>query len=323
MLMKKAFNFSVVLAVLLALAACSGSDSSYSSKGTASGADVPADKQVQEDILVGELKVLADETIYPLLKEQQTVFEASYPNAKLAFSLKPEVLAVRSLLADEAGVAILSRELNEEEHAYFAKRSITPRVFPIWTDGIVLLGNTNSVDSSVNKAYLAKALRGEALGGKKLLFENVNSSNLRALKNFAGLEQVASANVEVLGKQEALLEAVAQDANKIAVMGYNVYLDLISSFPDKNNIRILSVQNTEGDEVDNKFYKPSQSSIAAGQYPLRRTFYVLNYQPNLGLGLGFSAFLTGDRGQRIVLKAGLVPAEMPGRDIIIRDEVPL
>ena len=48
-----------------------------------------------------------------------------------------------------------------------------------------------------------------------------------------------------------------------------------------------------------------------------------NYQPNLGLGIGFSAFLTGDRGQRIVLKSGLVPATMPGREIIIRDDISL
>jgi len=48
---------------------------------------------------------------------------------------------------------------------------------------------------------------------------------------------------------------------------------------------------------------------------------VLNYQPNLGLGIGFSAFLTGDRGQRIVLRSGLVPATMPGRELIIRDEL--
>jgi len=45
----------------------------------------------------------------------------------------------------------------------------------------------------------------------------------------------------------------------------------------------------------------------------------LNYQPNLGLGIGFSSFMTGDRGQRIVLKSGLLPATMPGRELIIRD----
>src|SRR5690606_35705176 len=116
---------------------------------------------------------------------------------------------------------------------------------------------------------------------------------------------------------------VAADENKIGILGYNVYSELIASFQNKNNIRILSLQNTIGEAADGLYYRPNQSTIAAEQYPLRRMFYVLSYQPNLGLGIGFSAFLTGDRGQRIVLKSGLVPATMPTRNIIIRDEIKL
>lgn len=84
-------------------------------------------------------------------------------------------------------------------------------------------------------------------------------------------------------------------------------------------IRILSVLNDMGGEQ--KYVLPSQASLSLDEYPLKRTIYVLNYQPNMGLGIGLSAFLTGDRGQRILLKAGLLPATMPGREIIIRSEV--
>ena len=48
---------------------------------------------------------------------------------------------------------------------------------------------------------------------------------------------------------------------------------------------------------------------------------MLNYQGYSGLGMGFASFVAGETGQRIVLKAGLVPVRMPGRNLVIRKEI--
>lgn len=285
------------------------------------GGDADTTAQSQEDILVGTLQVVVDESTLPLIKEQEEVFLAAYPNAKLKLIAKPEVFAIRELLADKASVAILARTLNEEEEQYFKKRSIIPRIFPVWTDGIVVIAHTKSADTSVTIPYLLDAMRGKSADGRKIVFDNINSSSFRHLQGLGKIEKVASSFVETSESAKSVLERVSESEDRIGILGYNEYKDLLSSFPNKNNIRILSVQNTLGDKADNKFYKPNQSTIAAGQYPLQRTFYVLNYQPNMGLGIGFSAFLTGDRGQRIVLKAGAVPTTMPGREIIVRDNI--
>jgi phosphate transport system substrate-binding protein len=37
--------------------------------------------------------------------------------------------------------------------------------------------------------------------------------------------------------------------------------------------------------------------------------------------MGFASFLAGDIGQRIVLKSGLLPIQMPGRNIMTRKEI--
>ncbi|WP_437919245.1 PstS family phosphate ABC transporter substrate-binding protein [Sphingobacterium sp. LRF_L2] len=275
----------------------------------------------KEDILVGSLNVVVDASVLPLLKEQEEVFLSSYPNAKLNLIVNPEVFAVRELLSDKARVAILARRLNKREEEYFKQRSITPRIFPIWTDGIVVIGHTKSADTSVTMEYLSEAMRGNSTDKKKIVFDDLNSSVFRHMQELGKMEKVASNFVEAAGSAEEVLKRVAQCPECVGLLGFNQYNDLVSSFTNKNNIRILSVQNTQSEKADNLFYKPSQSTIAAGQYPLQRTFYVLNYQPNLGLGIGFSAFLTGDRGQRIVLRSGLVPATMPGREIIVRDNI--
>ncbi|GHE40278.1 PstS family phosphate ABC transporter substrate-binding protein [Sphingobacterium griseoflavum] len=305
--------------LLLSLVATSCSRSQNRSNGT-DGDEAQAAKE-QEDILVGSLAVAVDESILPLLKEQEEVFLSAYPNAKLNFVAKPEVFAIRELVSGKASVAILARTLNEQEEASFKKRSITPKIFPLWSDGIVVVANTKSLDTSVTIGYLTEIMQGKSLDKRKIVFDNINSSSFRLLQEIGQIDKVASNFVEAGSGAQSVLEAVSETTDRLGILGYNEYSDLIGSFPNKNNIRILSVQNTLGENADNKFYMPNQSTIAAGEYPLQRTFYVLNYQPNLGLGIGFSAFLTGDRGQRIVLKAGLVPATMPGREIIVRDNI--
>ncbi len=315
--MKSISYIFICITLVLAMVSCKRSSKEQSTRSDTT----QVEKSPNEDILVGSLQVAVDASTLPLLEEQSEVFLSAYPNAKINFIAKPELLAVKELLAGNASVAVLARELNEQESSYFKKKSITPRIFPVWKDGIVVIANTNSSDTSVTIESLFSLLKGVNVGGKKVLFDNLNSSSFRYLQELGKIEKVASNFVEAAGTVQDVLSKVAEDPNYLGVLGFLEYRDLVSSFSNKNNIRILSVQNTLGEHADNKFYLPSQSTIAAGQYPLQRTFYVLNYQPNLGLGIGFSAFLTGDRGQRIVLRSGVVPATMPGREIIVRDEI--
>jgi phosphate transport system substrate-binding protein len=37
--------------------------------------------------------------------------------------------------------------------------------------------------------------------------------------------------------------------------------------------------------------------------------------------MGFGSFLSGERGQRIILKSGLLPERTPGRKILIRNTI--
>jgi phosphate transport system substrate-binding protein len=69
------------------------------------------------------------------------------------------------------------------------------------------------------------------------------------------------------------------------------------------------------------YYAPTQNNLAEGTYPLTRDLYLINCQGFSGLGMGFASFIAGDIGQRIVLKSGLLPVQMPGRNIIIRKEI--
>jgi len=138
------------------------------------------------------------------------------------------------------------------------------------------------------------------------------------------IDKLSNRSIITVNSNRAALDYVAQHSDAIALLGFSWLLKEQENNVDiLDKIRTLSVQYSGAPEKDDKFYRPNQANLALGLYPFKRTLYVLNYQPNLGVGLGLSAFLTGDRGQRIVLKAGLLPATMPGRELIIRDDANL
>ena len=84
-----------------------------------------------------------------------------------------------------------------------------------------------------------------------------------------------------------------------------------------DKVNLLSVKNLKS----NEYIYPSQDNLAAGKYPLARDLYIVNCQGYSGLGMGFASFLAGERGQRIILKSGLVPIRFPTRKIIARKEI--
>ncbi len=303
--MKAGWNAIVLLFVFLLMIGCNSNQK----------------KEKKDDILSGVLPVSVDETILPLFLEQKEVFESSYYNAKINILANPEVQAVNTLLKGEAHIAFMARELSQEEKEHFKKKSISGRIYPVAYDGVVLVTNTGSVDTSMRVDEVIELLKGNKVKNVRLVFDNLNSSILRYFVERGKIEKVANTYVETLSSSEEVLTEVAKTIDKIGFISYNQYLSLKSSFTEMDKIRILSVLNEEGGR--SRYVLPSQANLSTDEYPLKRTIYVLNYQPNMGLGIGFSAFMTGDRGQRIVLKSGLLPATMPGREIIIRDETNL
>jgi phosphate transport system substrate-binding protein len=73
---------------------------------------------------------------------------------------------------------------------------------------------------------------------------------------------------------------------------------------------------------NSEYFKPYQAYIAQKIYPLWREVYIISKEAYTGLGTGLTAFIASERGQRIVLKFGLVPATMPVRLVeLINEEI--
>ncbi len=273
----------------------------------------------KQDILTGTVRIAVDEAILPLVQEQIEVFESSYTESKLLIESLPEIKAVNFLLQDSANLAILTRQLTEAEGENFRKRQINPRIYQFASDAVVFIKNLSAADTSLQLKSVNDIMTGASSANPavKLVFDNANGSNLRFLKDYFKLEKINSKGITALNSNEEVLKFISENPSATGVISLSWLLQAGKKnvqYLDK--IRTLSLLN----EKDGNYYRANQTTLALDKYPLTRPVYILNYQASQGLGLGFSAFLTGDRGQRIVLKAGLLPATMPGREIYIREE---
>jgi len=286
---------------MLCLSGCGGAPSS--------------DKQT---ILTGKIKVLVDESLAPIVQEQLEVFQHSYVNAEIELVFKPENMVVNDLINDSAEVVVLTRLLRPDELKFFEARGFKPRVSQFATDAVTLITDVSAGDSTITMDEVIGTLKGEA-GGRPLIFDNANSGTVRFLKDLAGIDTFPEQGVFALNSQSEVIAYVHDHPGTIGVIGLNWLLK-----PDSNSrkyltkVRPMSVKNLQGNPGDDDFYLPTQSNLALDLYAMERPVYVINAEPRYGLGMGFAAFLSGERGQRIVLKSGLMPDSLPPRQLIIR-----
>jgi len=277
----------------------------------------PPTKEVHT-ILTGTISIIVDETFQPIIEDQLAVFESAYQQADISLINKPERIAINYLLNDSSQVAILSRMLTDEETKFFESKKIIPKVTKFATDGVALIANKVNQDTVVNVEDVIAVLQGKKSTIGSLVFDNPNSSTVRFLKDLAGVDNLPQDRVYALNSNEEVIKYVYENPHAIGVIGINWIAQPSMEVADYvKDIQVLGVKNQPDKNGGDDYYKPTQTNLALGKYALARDLYLINCQGVRGLGLGFSAFLAGERGQRIILKSGLLPDSIPAREINI------
>lgn len=276
------------------------------------------DNKNKETILKGSTTILVDETLLPIMEDQVAVFESSY-DAKINLVPKSESETVISLFSAKSGIAVLSRNLTNEENKILEQKKISPKITKFAIDAIAFIANKSENDTLIDLKNVIEFMQGNANPKiKGLVFDNPNSSTVRYLKTLAGVKSIPVDGVYSFKTNQEVIKFVSQNDGMIGVLGVNWLsqpMPAMKQFVDKVNV--LSVKDVSGVN----YYAPSQNNIAEGKYPLVRDLYIINCQGYTGLGMGFASFVAGDIGQRIVLKSGLLPVRVPGRKINIRNKI--
>lgn len=280
-----------------------------------------SDTQKTETILTGEMDLYVDETVKSLVEAQVEVFINQY-DAKINLTAKSESEVVNDLLSGKTDMAVLTRRLTKEEENYFVNKKIIPRVSHFASDAVVFIKNKSNNDTLLDLDQVYNLLHGKQSTIKSLIFENPNSSVVTYMNRWASVSNGKKDKIYTLESTKDVLEFVINNQDAIGVIGMDAVAEPYPELQSLvDNVTVLSVKDVKTAGPDNVYYKPTQSNLGKGLYPLKRSIYVLNYQGFAGLGTGFASFAVGDIGQRIVLRSNLLPITIPDRNINIRKQI--
>jgi phosphate transport system substrate-binding protein len=272
----------------------------------------------KETILKGSASIYVDETLTPVIEDQVEVFENKY-EAKIKLISKSETETVNSLFKEKSAIAILSRNLTADELKVFEQKKIIPKITMFATDAVALITNKNNKDSIVALKDVISFMQGNIVPSiKGLVFDNPNSSTVRYMNSLAGIKTIPEKGVFSFKTNDEVIKYVSENEGMIGVVGVNWLsqpMPAMQKYVD--NVNTLNVKGLDSENA----FAPSQNNIAERKYPLARDLYIINCQGYSGLGMGFASFVAGDIGQRIILKSGLLPVRIPGRNITIRKNI--
>lgn len=276
----------------------------------------------------GKINMAVDETFMPVITAQLDVFHAVYQYAHITPVALPENKAFNLLFHDSTHLILASRQLTTKEVEYFNSKKVFPKQVKIAVDAIALIVNKENPDSSFTVANIKDILTGKITDWKQLnsknksgkievIFDNPDSGLIRYMADsVAGTHDLGN-NLTASDRNVDVIEYVASHKNAAGFIGVSWISDKDDSthmsFQSKVTTARLGLQSTDT-------FKPYQAYIATGQYPLTRAIYLISSDPHMGLADGFIAFAASDKGQRIILKAGILPATAPIRLIQVHDE---
>jgi phosphate transport system substrate-binding protein len=281
----------------------------------------PAEKAYSDTYTSGDLKVVSDESFAPIIDQEIYIFKNDNPKANPILSYGTENSIVNQLLKDSVEMAFLSRDLTNDERAVLTQHNQYAQVSKFAVDAVAIIVNQAAADTAVTVDQIKKMLRGEAGTDRNLVFDNPNSSLVRYLKDLTDQKEFNLKNIYALKSNKEVIKYVASNPKAIGIIGFSWIDDPDADYAgDAKKVKILAVGDSIKKQGVTQYFRPSQTSLYLKQYPLHRSLYVVNCTGRKGLGAGLELFVKGDKGQRIILRSGLLPFIIPGREITIHSD---
>lgn len=282
----------------------------------------PRDPNVDDSPTYGHATVLADEAFKPLLEDEQLVFNATYPDARLDIYYMPEAELTKAMLADSVRCVFAAFKPGAEQEAYFRTRSLSVHQEPVATDAVAVLVSPQNPVTHLTVDQVRAMLTGALAQWPgtstpvTVLFDRSGSGVPRTLvDSLLGAQSTLGGKVFALNGADELVQRVGADPGAIGFLSYT----LISDLDDpacralRTPVRIVPIAASDTAPP----LPPDQGTLKDGTYPLRRKINMLVTEGKTGLGTGFASFVAGHKGQRIILKQGLAPERVPARDVEI------
>lgn len=311
------YFWSAACLMLLVLQACNSSTTPPPAKND-NRTDIGKDK-----VYKGELTVFADEGLKPVIQQQIDVFEYLYDSVKVNVKYVHEKEVIDSFRSKHAGVVVITRDLdNRELEQMKATDTIYPREVLVSYDAVAIICKKQKEELDLDYTGLKNLFSPEATGKVKLVFDHQDASTVSFVLQKLGYTGQPSKNVYALKSADEVVQYCSQNVDAFGFIPYSLVSDVddVKAQAILKQVKILSLRakNAQGEVVR---VAANQSDIADGSYPLIRPVNaVLKYGHGDNLEWLFVNFMYKEKGARIFLKAGLIPARMPEREINVNTD---
>jgi len=281
----------------------------------------------------GKASIGADETFRPVVEAEIDVFKAIYGFTVFNTQYVPANEAFDLLLKDSVQLIITSRELKKDEIAFFHQKKLYPRQTLVAIDAIALIVNPSNKDSLITLDQIQDILTGKISKWNQLnpsspaepiqvVFDNKESGIVQFMNDSICKGKMATSNVFALDFNKDVIDYTATHPGTLGFIGASWITNRNDSLhlSFHKRIKVMSVSQEKNPQLSD-YYKPYQAYMVDNIYPLTRNIYLINTEPRNGLATGFSAFVASDKGQRIILKSGILPAIAPTRVVNIRKDI--
>lgn len=268
----------------------------------------------------GAISFVSDESFSPIIEEERFVFEKDYPQAKVTPIYTNESDAINQLLDGKTWLAFTARDFKPSELQNLRDRTFRPVSLKLAYDALAFIVNKNSKDTLISVKDIENIMtgkvtkwsdiyKGSAHGTITVVFDNAKSSAVHFVEDsILGGKPISNPNVAAVEKTAEVIKYVEENPGSIGIIGNNWLNDKrdTTNLTFNKNIKVMSVSRVHP-ATPTSGRKPYQYYIYNGEYPLVRTIYALLNDPRQGLPWGFAHFIEGPKGQRIVMKGGLLP----------------
>lgn len=305
----------IVLASVIIMPACKN-------KGTAALKETPTS---------GNIRIAADDSFEPIIAAELDTFTALYSYAHITPVYMPENELVAFFLNDSVKVIVSSWAPSEEQRKVLLDLQTVVRTTVVAYDALAIVLNRSNADSLLTYKNVEDIFTGaitdwkqinpaSGLGQINVVFDNVRSGNIRYFREKFSLPGELLPNFYAVKSNPEVIDYVSKTPGALGIVSVNWISDEDDprSFGMLNKIKVAAISQPFLDQ--SSFYLPLQGHIYDKSYPFVREVNMHSRESYTGLGSGFVSFVAGEKGQRIILKSGLVPATMPIRIIQVKNE---
>lgn len=258
------------------------------------------------------LIIKGSNTVYPIAQLWVEAFKKSNPSVVVTLEGAGSTTGIKALFDGTTDIANTSRFLkpSEVEEMHKSGKYFVPIV--IAYDGLSVIVNPSLGIDSITIETLKKIYTGEITQWNQVDPKLPNKPIVVYSRNTASgtfetwVEKVLqgekmSPRVQMLESSQAEIESVAKNQYAIAYTGMGYVT---------NQVKALKVNGIE----------PTVSNVLAGTYPISRSLYVFidlarfnNSWPQEGIIADYIRFILSPEGQKLVEKAGYIPAYGTGK----------